>query len=321
MRPFTSWLGAIAALVSACAICDETPRIEVVELGVEVELHAVAPSGGYSPDDMRSYHFLAVGDSGVVVAWGIDRSRESLETFVETFDLGDADLHGAWVASSGSDPTAWWVVGTAGTVATSDNLGRTWNQIVLPGGGADLFGITDFAGQIVIVGDELVLARNFDGSWTEVPAPVGGWGSLRAVASHYGRLYAVGLGGAVWSTDDPAGAWVAENVGVDVDLFDVGGLAGPESVVIVGAQGTLLFKGNDGWMQSETDVAADLVDFAGGFVLGTDGVVYRVILHKPLPLSESRPGATALYHHVHADFATTVGDGIARTLRRRDCHH
>src|SRR5690606_5049450 len=109
----------------------------------------------------RRYRFLAVGDSGTVVAWGHDLSRK-LEPFVEVFEVGEADLHAVWVAGTQTDPTAWWVVGEGGTVAISDNHGRTWNQITLPGGSADLHGISEFEGRVVIVGDELVLARDFD---------------------------------------------------------------------------------------------------------------------------------------------------------------
>jgi photosystem II stability/assembly factor-like uncharacterized protein len=309
---------ALAALVTAC-VCDMDTDIVTVELGVDVDLDAVLPLDG--THDERDYRLLAVGDSGTIVVVGTDWSGANwsgrgTEVFVDSSDVGDADLHAAWSVGTG-----WWVVGDAGTVATSDNFGRTWNPVTLPGGSADLHGITEFSGHMVIVGDDLVLVRNFDGTWIELSAPMGEWGQLRAVAAHNERIYAVGLGGVVWSASDPGGEWVSEDVGVDVDLFDVGRRSSfPEVIAIVGAQGTVLLGDIDGWIQGDTGVTLDLVDYDGGHVLDADGNVYRIDDDGSLTVSEIRTGATALDHsHWRSGDATTVGDGVVLMPRDWDC--
>src|SRR4029079_18222815 len=97
----------------------------------------------------------------------------------------------------------------------------TWNPLDL-GTTANLRGITSVGSRMVVVGDGVVLLQDEDGMWCESLAPEIGWGDLRAVHDDGSRVYVVGLAGKAWSASDPSGEWVAEAVGTDVDLFDVG---------------------------------------------------------------------------------------------------
>jgi hypothetical protein len=308
------WIVALAALGTGCECLDETV---IIDLGVDVELHAVAQLGG---DGVwighRNYRLLAVGDSGTVVFVGTDSSGKRMEMFAESMAIGDADLHEIWIAESGS---GLWVVGDAGTVATSDNLGQTWNYVTLPGGNADLHGISEFNGRLVIVGDELVLARNIDGTWIEAPTPIGGWGQLRAVGSNREQVFAVGLDGVGWSASDPGGEWVAEDMGVDVDLFDVGSLYSSQIMVAVGAEGTLLILDWKGWQPADSGVTVDLIDYHNEHVLDAEGNIYPVDYdYGPLNVSRTHPGSTAL-DNTHPWDPSTVGNGVAYMRPWDDC--
>jgi hypothetical protein len=309
--------------VSGCQYCtvtfDPQPS-EPIDLGVAVDLHALAYIGDVEGN--REYSHLAAGADGAVLAWGFDYARDVTQ-FVETSDLGDADLRAVWIDGEEYASTSWWVVGDAGTVAVSDNRGATWNPITLPGGTADLHGISGFAGRPVIVGDEVVLVRVADGTWIEPPLPPGGWGQLRGVGSTDERVYAVGLGGAVWSASDPRGQWIAENVGVDVDLFDVSRLGDPyfsDTVIAVGAEGTVLIGEPSGWSRPDTGVSVDLIDCDNGYALGADGGIYEIATNGPLMLKETIEGARALSQQYYWYAATTVGiGGLATTPPADDC--
>jgi hypothetical protein len=331
-----AWLLAISALAagmagflgSGCGYCTFTGEIqagEPIDLGVDADLHAIVQLSDEIPNGY--YEYLAVGEAGTIVAWGETYSRNKTKQFVEVSQFGDEDLHAAWVDRPGDDydwynpSKSWWVVGDAGTIAISDNKGATWNAIVLPGVDADLYGIDGFDGRPVIVGDEIVLVRLPDGTWTQPPTPEGGWGSLRSVASDGERIYAVGLEGKAWSTDHPNGEWVAEPVGVDVDLFDIDiqGSAfslsyGPDELMIVGEAGTMLIQDRFGWEQYDGDLSVDLIDVHGNCMLGADGEVYEYGTLLPL---DSSPGAMAV--NCRYDIATVGADGLATMPPPSDC--
>lgn len=289
--------------------CNWNTATEPFELGIDTDLHAVVIAG-YD-------HYLAVGASGTVVSWGYEQVDDT--PFIEVTQLGDADLHAVW--SSGD---SWWVVGDAGTVAVSDNAGATWKLVTLPGGTANLHAITSFAGHLVIVGDELVLVRIADGTWIEAPAPVGGWGQLRAVGSRHDRIYAVGLAGAFWSASDPSGEWQPMADGITDDLLDMGPFGSPyapvDELAIVGSQGTVLIVDASGWTRRDTGVSVDLIDYDQDHALASDGGLYRIDDAGELVLIETREGTRAIVYD-DLDSLTTVGDnGLATAAIGVECH-
>jgi hypothetical protein len=298
---------------------------EPIELDIDTDLHAIALLGVW--EDSRSHDYLAVGADGIVVVWGRDHADARDELFVEVSDLGDAELRDAWVNEMEEyGITSMWVVGDAGTIAISDDLGATWQTVELPLGGASLHAITGFSGRPVIVGDELVLVQLADGTWIEPPQPPDGWGQLRGVATVREQIYAVGLAGVAWSTSDPSGEWFAEPVGVDVDLFDVGSFGDVyvpvyADVAIVGAQGTVLISRSNGWHRPSTGVSVDLIDYDNNFAVGTDGGVYELASDGPLMLSKTIAGARALSTGSLLGGLATVGDdGSATAPPGFDCH-
>ena len=264
----TNHRNLIAVVALALAVmtgCDRGCRIpfptpanngEPIDLGIDVDLNAVVEL------DDAHHDFLAVGDDGTVVTWG-----ES----VEVFDVGDTNLRAALIGN-----LSWWVVGDEGTLIVSSNLGESWESIDLQTN-ADFYAIASFAGRPIIVGDEVIVVRNADGTWSELAAPAGGWGLLRGVTEGY----AVGLGGVIWQASEPHGEWVAEASGVTADLFSVHGTAA------VGASGTLLVRNQNGWTRIDTGVSTDFLDFepspfwdphweVSGYILGADGNIYQV---------------------------------------------
>jgi photosystem II stability/assembly factor-like uncharacterized protein len=174
---------------------------------------------------------------------------------------------------------------------------------------ANLRGITSFGSRLVVVGDEVVLVQLADGTWAEQLPPEGSWGQLRAVYNHGSRLYAVGLGGVIWSAEDPNGEWLAEPSGVEVDLFDVGPLG--EIVGVVGAEGTLLVGGECGWTRVETGLSRDLINHEHYGVLAADGEVFEVGENYELRPIDRIPGALALSYHGFNfyDDLVVVGEG------------
>jgi photosystem II stability/assembly factor-like uncharacterized protein len=327
-------LGAGVFTMPACLYCTVTFGTdpgEPIDLGVDSDLEAVADIGLWV--DERSYDFLAAGAGGQVLVWGHDHPRKRSELFVRATVLpGAPDLHGVFVefTSSESEQQAWWVVGEGGTIASSDNRGTSWVSAQIADG--DLHAITRFAGQLVVVGDEVLLVRDTDGTWLEPTPPQeplgGGWGQLRGVGGGQTRLYAVGLGGVVWSSEDPLGEWIAEDPGVTTDLYDVGPLTSAygefvptqsEAAIVVGSQGTILATSDGVWNQADTGTTVDFLDFDVHYALAADGAIYDISDNGQLGLVETVEGARAIAWEDYEGLTTVGVDGQATTPPEDEC--
>jgi hypothetical protein len=253
---------ALPGMIGCSALeCSAEDELWPFELGVSADLHAVAELDDH--DGQRGYDGIAVGAEGTIVVWG----RDDAGDFEEAVEIGTADLRAiSWKTGS------WWVVGDAGTVAVSGDRGQTWVPVALPTT-ADLHAIAHVGNDLVITGDDVVLVQGIDGMWIDVPAPNGSWGLLRALQYHADRLYAVGLGGVIWSTTDPRGEWVAEDSGTESDLLAIGS---SDTVVAVGAGGTLLVRQSGSWQRRDTGVSEELVAYTDGHVLAANGVIFDV---------------------------------------------
>lgn len=297
---------ALACLmIAGCEVCEVpngSSRV-FIDLGVEADLHALDRDGGT---------YLAAGSAGTIVVWGTDHTRADPLTSVARFEVGEVELHAVLIAGRDFSPTGFWAVGDAGTVALSDNYGATWSVATLTP--ADLHAITEHDNRLILAGDEIVLVRQFDGTWIEPPTPPSGWGSIRGLASDGERVHAVGLGGVAWSASDPLGEWIAEPTGVDADLLDVGG---SYPLVAVGAAGTVLVRDSNAWVSVESGVSVDLIDYHGR-VLAADGAIYRLEEDGRLSHEEDFPGALAIHHHGSNTFVVGEG-GLATAPAKLGC--
>src|SRR5262249_42695612 len=127
------------------------------------------------------------------------------------------------------------------------------------------------------------------------------------------RVDAVGLGGVIWSTNDPSGEWTLEPSGVTTDLFAV------DFGTAVGAAGTFLLRDEDGWFGLETGLDVDLVDYEGSYALGANGEVYQInAVDGPLELIDALVAARSLTNQFRS--WAVVGDGgLASTPAGVDC--
>lgn len=283
-----------------------------IDLGVDADLEAVVRLSESEGD--RYWSNLAVGGGGTIVAWG-ETLGDTVEPFVERFVVGGSVWRG--VAVSG---VTWWVVGDAGMLAVSETRGQMWSTIDL-GLTANFHAIGSHLEKLVIVGDEVVVAQDPSGNWVEVPAPAGGWGQLRGLYSDGSRLYVVGLAGVVWSSADPLGEWIAEDVGVDVDLLGVNVHYGATTqILIVGAQGTaVLGDSTAGWTKLETNSTVDFIDCSESTMLGADGVVTELRYEGELVVVGTFSGARALRHESYSDLVTVGEAGAAVRVDYFEC--
>jgi hypothetical protein len=273
-------------------------------LETHTDLHAVVRLPEVDTEN-RVYIGLAVGAGGSVIAWGdeYDLTNAAHLRFVEHWQVGEADLQAAW-----ADQSAWWVVGNAGTVAVSHDLGLTWTPVDI-GTTANLRGIANVGSRLVVVGDGGVWVQGSAGNWAAAPTPVGGWGELRAVHHDGSRVYAVGLAGKIWSAADPSGEWVAEDIGTDVDLFDVGTFEvryDDVRIAVVGAAGSLRLRDASGWKRVRTGTSEDLIAFDDHGVLAANGELFEISKKRRLRSLETLPGAQALSYS-HGPGALAVG--------------
>jgi hypothetical protein len=300
-------------IFSGCG--DETgwQEQQTITLGVDTDLAAVVRL--FEGEGDRYWSNLAVGGGGTVVAWGETITETTNEPFVDSFVVGGSALRGVAVSDSG-----WWVVGDGGFVAVSQTRGQMWSTIAL-GTSANFHAIANHDGQLVAVGDEVVVAQDQNGNWAEVTAPVGGWGQLRAVFSDGNRIYAVGLAGVVWSSPGPLGEWIAEDIGVDVDLFGINQhFGGTAQILIAGAQGTVVLGDSSaGWTKLEVDSTVDFIACSESALLGADGVVTELTYEGDIVSVGTFPGARALRHEAYGDLVTVGEAGAAVRVDYYEC--
>jgi hypothetical protein len=291
---------ALAGLDGCYGDCGGWEKAVAIELGIDTDLVALEPFPRYENG------YVAVGAEGTVVV--VTTSGEGMVKSVEVSTVSEATLRAA--STSGS---VWWVVGDEGTAAFSSDRGLSWTLIEL-GTSADLYAVIDIGSRVIVAGDDVVLIQAADGTWSEVPPPADAWGKLRAAHGAATRTYLVGHEGVIWSAEDPGGEWVAESVGVDADLVDVGPRSSDrweQSIVVVGANGTLLIRDGDGWSRVETGVGVDLLGWSEGFALAADGRVFELGDGLELVPFDTFVGARALSAEHSGEMLVVGNAGMA----------
>lgn len=273
-----AWLTLVFAGLTSMACSESGWQSEKVKLGVGADLSAVEATPSQSP-----FHgYVAVGASGAIVSWESKNPRRRKDRFIRVRDIGDRDLRAlSWLPHRES----LIVVGDGGTAALSDDFGDSWTSLELDVD-ADLHAIlyvfAGWVGRTLILGDDVVLNEQPDGTWAPLPPPEGGWGDLRAGDSRY-RTYLVGLEGVVWQNAepfDPASPWIRQPTGTTADLFAVD--SGPhseetaESMVVVGSQGMLLIYDSGTWERIDTGRTADFIRYSDPLLLTDEGEILEL---------------------------------------------
>lgn len=324
----TAAAAALLGTSNGCCKPEGWLEIEQYDAGVSTDLHAMV--------DTLDYHRLAVGSNGVVLVFdagwnGIVAPTGGSEATVSTVP-GGADLHGAmWEPIDEWDDTLLenrahgWVVGDGGVVAITTDLGQTWSMVDV-GTTNDLYAIassnviteSNEYGPVVVVGDGTVRFQDIDGTWSEPPAPVGGWGQLRDIFAYGGRLWAVGLGGVMWTAEHPSEDWVAQDTSTSADLLVVtrcvdGDRGEGDRIQAFGAGGAALFHGpgTSDWTSYDTGLDADIIGCDGALFLTADGEVFEVDRHRGharFTHVTTVPGARALDYGIEDAALVVVGD-------------
>lgn len=220
--------------------------------------------GGGLYSDHGDGQLYVVGDDGLV-----------LELYGErrVYHAADVDLNAIAVID---DQVV--VVGRSGTLATAPAGSDDWQLIDL-GTKADLWDVATLSwNQTVIVGDGVVFSHDpVANIWRPIPPPDGGWGLLRAVGEDSQRSFMVGHAGVIWSkwaTANPEKPWIREDAGTVADLTTL--VAGGDSVLVGGREGTLLSHINGQWQRIPSGVDADIVDISdyNDAFLTADGEVW-----------------------------------------------
>lgn len=307
----------LAAMLEGCEQDCGWQQPEMVELGVSTDLEDVAR--------VSSGIYLAVGTQGTVVALRQVHDGRHNRWISESFNFTQVDLH---AVTSARDE--WWVVGDGGFAAVSRDQGESWIEQEL-GTAADLYAIRDYGdfyaeeGSMIIVGDDVVLLRNPDGSWHEEPPPMGGWGLLRDARPGYGT-FVIGLEGVAWASQDPYapdGSWEAEDTGTSSDLLKMTkeNLEGVDEFWAFARDGTNLYYDGAIWQPMDPDLEIVVIDVDERQALAADGTVYEFApLHDPLPTPVEVPGARALASsRSGGDIAFVGAGGFAAAARYLEC--
>lgn len=315
-----STLGTMTACDPPCGWKD----VDTFQLGIPVELHAVVAIDSLDDEGLWHDHdYLAVGPAGTVVKLEYPFEAIGAAPLVDVFTVGAVDLHGVVNLESN-----WWVVGDGGMAAVSADFGQSWTQVDVAGGTANLRAIADAGVGLVVVGDGVVLAQGPDRTWKETPPPEGGWGDLYGVFWDREQVYAIGRAGVVWSTVDPLGSWVAQDVGVDVDLNAIGEVAswpsyypGDGMFAVVGANGTYLTHAwEGGWTTHASGTTEDLMAYSHGRIASADGTIFAAESGGSLTTVGSIPGTRALaFSEYYRELMMVGEDGTATHVAYYDC--
>ncbi len=269
--------GVALASLTACPIGGLCPSGEpwqssAISTTTTNDLFALTPLSDYDAETGTSWGYLLVGSSGTIFVVGTTFDESSAGSFVEA-----QQFSGVALRATQEIDAQWWIVGDQGLAAYSVNRGATWTSIVL-NTTASLHGLSPFDDALFAAGENVMFARQQNGIWAELNAPPAdpgeseGWGSLRDLQVHDGRLYAAGLAGVLWSTDAAAGEWVRESSGTQADLL---ALDDAEGVLrAVGTAGTMIERTAEGtWTSVETGTTLDLLDVSGELTLTAEGRV------------------------------------------------
>ncbi len=162
--------------------------------------------------------------------------------------LSGASFAGIW----GSEPKDLFIVGEGGQVFHRD--GYQWIQEET-GVTTDLYGVYGISSdEVYAVGDRVLLTYNGT-SWTDSTDYSNNYRAVWGTAD--GKVWAVGLAGAMRSRPAGSGSWTAiPGSGTDKDLY---GIWGNESVVYaVGQEGTMIKLDGAKWVTQSSGVTADL---------------------------------------------------------------
>lgn len=272
----TACAGVSFGLTTGCFCAEPWSTVEGIELDTSANILALAQDGAA---------FVAVGAGGVVVHYreANDADGESAQVSNPT----NADLHG--VISKGGT----LVVGDAGTILSSEDQGVTW--VVRDSGISDnLLAVTRVnlesgSALVAIAAEQVLYSTDKGATWIVVPAPAAGWGGLRTVFSNDDRLFVAGLGGTLWSTDDPAGAWLRENPGITDDVIGGGQMSkygnGPAIALATASQ--VYYREDNGgdWRTISASFDGAIAAYSGPYLVTVNGTVYQV---------EDRGGATEI---------------------------
>lgn len=266
----TACAGAALGTLTGCPFIFSCPEpwsdVEVIELGTEANILAIAQGGDYD-------ELIAVGEGGVVVHHDSEGASVSNPTNVH--------LRGV----VGNGPTI--VVGDGGTILSSDDRGASWTARA-SGVTDDLLAITyaslTAGGFHVAIADQQVLYSTDGGqTWIVVTPPAEGWGGLRAVFSSGEQIFVIGENGSAWATDDPAGAWLRQQLGTSDALIGGGRVSGDDassysSAFAVATRTQVLFREADAseWRTLEAELDGEIAAYGGGYLVTVNGSIYDV---------------------------------------------
>jgi photosystem II stability/assembly factor-like uncharacterized protein len=260
--------GAALGSLTGCPFFFNCPEpwseVQTLELGSDADMLAIARGGDYD-------ELIAVGVGGVVVHYDDEGPSISNPTNVT--------LRGV----VGNGPTV--VVGDDGIISSSEDRGASWTPRV-SGTSEDLLGVTYAsldAGffHVAISSGQVLYSSDGAQTWTIVTPPAEGWGGLRAVFSSGDQVFVIGDGGSAWATDNPAGAWLAQDLGTTDALIGGGRVSGDDassynSAIAVVTSTQVLWRdaGTSEWTTIDVELDGAIAAFGGGFVVTVNGSVY-----------------------------------------------
>lgn len=272
------------AAVSGCCEPGFTPPREI-EFEPQAELRAIAAG------DLPPYYLVDMAGR-VTILDSVRVGREYELAVVDSVELGSAPLVDIEVSGGGGDDNRIWVVDAVGTVYSSFDSGQSWTSHSLDTE-LEPRGLVHLSPYVIVYGDDFVRALRND-AWFELPAPEGGWGSLRA-AIELGDMLVLSDGESLLVAEgDPLeSSWQRIDAPTEVLAFDGGILS---DLRIGGREGRVMatkaasLGPNSIWDELQLDTQADIVAIEYPYVLTDAGELFELDTLTMLDVGDANAG-------------------------------
>jgi hypothetical protein len=306
---------ATSVIFNVTAMSGTTPLAHVMSPAIEVPAHQIVPATVAFTTMMPGEYDMSVTlDLATAGAqWTLQRG---------TPPPGPGAIRGIW-ASSGTDVYAASTNTAGANLFHSTDHGAHWTAQQAAGMAIDLNGVGGTtASDVILVGDNALILRGANITWTKENAPVPAATRLLGIwAIAPGDIYIAGSGNVILHGGAASAGWITQTVVGTTELRSVWGV--PGNIWAVGSGGTILHSTGTSWAAQTSGTGAELRAVFGTsatdvWVVGDGVVLHSINATTWAPAAEGVPTDVSLRALGGRPSGPVWAAGTGFTILRRD---